>query len=64
MTDETQTTPTPAQPQAGTQIKKGLLRSIRDALRWLLHMALVPIVGLCKGLATVFQHWADELGGI
>ncbi len=49
---------------ADTPVKKSILRAIRDAIQWVLHMILVPLVAILKGASTMFTHAADELGKI
>lgn len=47
-----------------TPVKKTLLRLIRDALQWVLHILLIPVVALIKGLAAMFSYLHDELAKI
>ncbi len=45
---------------ADTPVKKSILRATRDAIQWVLHMILVPLVAILKGASTMFTHAADD----
>lgn len=49
---------------ADSTAKKGFLKTLRDSLRWVAHMALVPLVAVLKALATLFSHLHDEISEI
>jgi hypothetical protein len=40
---------------------KELLNAIHDVFRWLLHIILIPLVALLKGITSVSSHLTTEL---
>ncbi len=40
---------------------KTLLNAIHTAVRWLVHVALIPVVALLKALVAGLQYLHDEL---
>ena len=47
-----------------TPVKKGFLNAIHVAVRWVLHIMLIPVVALCKALSALFNHLDVELSKI
>jgi hypothetical protein len=50
--------------QPDTEPKKAFLRAVRDDLRFLAHIALIPVVAVSKALAAMFSHLAVEIAKI
>lgn len=47
-----------------TELKKGILKSIRSGLRWTAHVILIPVVAALKGLSAAFSHLHDEIAKV
>lgn len=47
-----------------TEIKKSILRSIRDGIQWILHIFLIPVVAALKAGIAGLTYMHDEIAKI